>query len=122
MWIMWDWIKRWFIMGTRQPSTLEQMVLRQQALQEEVVRRQLTAIEQLQHTLDRVVGLHYDRPMERHVPPPSAPQMPEFALSDQGDVRPRGEDVRPADVVDEVGRALARIDADSDAEFLGEQQ
>jgi hypothetical protein len=124
---MWDWIRRWFSTRTRQASaaeqaattaqvsTLERLVLTQQSLLEEIVRRQQATIEAQQQTIDRVVGLHYDRPMERLTPRPSDWQMPAFGMSDQADSRPSDETVDP------VAQALGRINVESDAEFLGEQ-
>lgn len=116
---MLDWIRRWLTTRTPQSITgnespLERAFLAQQRMIEEILRKQQATIDAQQQTIDRVVALHYDRPIARPAAPASAPQMPDFMMSDQGDVRPL--DAGPAD---EIGAALNRIGAESDSEFLG---
>lgn len=104
---MWDWIGRW--LGTRRQSPLEVAFLAQQKLIEDVVTSQREFIAQQQATLDRIVTSRYDRPIERVVHPQQNTAMPEWAMSDQGDVRP---------AKDEIGAGIAALHVDSDADFI----
>lgn len=98
----------------REASPLEQAFLAQQKLLEQVVLRQQAMLEQQQATLDRIVTARYDRPLERVIHPAPDNSMPDWAMSDQGEVRPAG----PVAAAGEIGAGLAALHVESDAEFL----
>jgi hypothetical protein len=89
------------------PTALEALAARQQAAIERMLNQQQEQIARQQATIDRVVTAHYDRPLERVVHPVAADPMPDWALNDQGDVRP-----------DEIEAGLKALAAESYEVFL----
>ena len=108
----WKWLSS-ITRALSRPSAIERAFLTQQRLLEQIVSKQQATIEAQQQTIDRVVALHYDRPIGIVADPKPNEPIPAFAMSDQSDVRPGGG------APDSVAECLSRLHVESDREFLG---
>lgn len=108
---MWAWIEHWRSTRPRQQSTLETAFLEGQRALIEMARAQQQQLARQQETLDRIVGARFDRPIERTIHPQPGDGMPEWAMNDQGDVRPEAG-------TGPIGAGLANLHAESDEEFM----
>jgi len=77
----------------------------------EIIKRQQDTIDRMQATLDRIVTVRYDRPVERSSAATVTESMPQWAMNDQGDSRPDPN-------AQEIERQLGRIMTATDAEWV----
>lgn len=105
---MWESIKQFFTTASQsKPSVLETAFLSQSKAIEKIMAKQQELIVQQQNTLDRIVTSKFDRPIALPAQTLAPDSMPDWAMNDQGDVRP-----------DEMQAAINSLTIDSDAEFL----
>ena len=102
------WLKQFFITSTpRKPSALETAFLAQSKAIADVMKRQQDLIAQQQSTLDRIVTAKYDRPIALPAQVIPSDRMPDWAMTDQGDV------LEP-----DFAAAIRSIAVESDSEFM----
>lgn len=109
---MWDWRKLFGITPRQcRRDAFEEAFLRQAQAQTQtladLMKGQQDLLRQQQETLDRIVTARYDRPIAVAAQQTVSDPMPDWALNDQGDVRPS-----------EIEAGIRAIAVDSDEEFL----